>query len=236
MIRSNPAEGLMTFSAKAAKRGVLTDVEVQELFSKRWPNERCKIANMLAMSTGLRAGEIVALQVRDIGDNRLFIRHSWNDWDKLKGTKTEAERTVPVLAAMRTALLDIARRNPNGIGPNSFVFWSSTSTRRPMQPERLLRALSAALLQLRLTDEELKDPTKVQFAHQYWAGRHVVFHSWRHFFASRMADRLEKRKVMLATGHANGAVFDAYADHGNEEIFREVEKAAGEAFAKLLHF
>jgi hypothetical protein len=51
-----------------------------------------------------------------------------------------------------------------------------------------------------------------------------------------MADRLEKRKVMLATGHATGAVFDAYADHGTEEIFREVEQAAQDAFGRLLQF
>jgi hypothetical protein len=46
-----------------------------------------------------------------------------------------------------------------------------------------------------------------------------------------MADRLEKRKVMLATGHSHAAVFDAYADHSNEEVFHEVERAATSAAA-----
>jgi hypothetical protein len=41
---------------------------------------------------------------------------------------------------------------------------------------------------------------------------------------------------MLATGHATGAVFDAYADHGTEETFREVEQAAQDAFGRLLQF
>jgi hypothetical protein len=44
----------------------------------------------------------------------------------------------------------------------------------------------------------MKDSSKLQAAHDYWRSRRVVFHSWRHYFAARMADRLEKRKVMLA--------------------------------------
>ena len=95
LILANPAEGLMSFSGKAVKRGVLTDPEVKKLFELSWPDEHSKIGNMLAMSTGLRSGEVVALQVRDIGEDRLCIRHSWNKWDDLKGTKTDTERSVP---------------------------------------------------------------------------------------------------------------------------------------------
>jgi len=105
-----------------------------------------------------------------------------------------------------------------------------------MEADRLVKGLRAALLRLTLSEKELKDPSKLHPAIEYWKSRRVVFHSWRHYFAARIADRLEKRKVMLATGHANGAVFDAYADHGNEETYREVEEAAQDAFGKLLQF
>ena len=236
LIPRSPAEGLMTFAGKAAKRGVLSDDEVQALFALPWRDEHSKIGNMLAMSTGLRAGEILALQFSDIGDDRLRIRHSWNRWDKMKGTKTDLERTVPVLASMRDALLHLAKRNPNGVGPATYVFWSSGDPDRPMEPDRLLKGLRRALLRLKLSEKDRKDPAKVAAAWQFWQNRRVVFHSWRHYFAARMADRLEKRKVMLATGHATGAVFDAYADHSNEEVFHEVQGAAAAVFGKLLHF
>jgi len=59
-----------------------------------------------------------------------------------------------------------------------------------------------------------------------------VFHLWRHYYAARMEDRLESRKVMLATGHANGAVFESYADHATAEVFEEVRAAATEAFGQ----
>ena len=236
LIHTNPAEGLMTFSGKAAKRGVLTDSEVKKLFALSWPDEHSKIGNMLAMSTGLRAGEIVALQVRDIVESRLYIRHSWNKWDDLKGTKTDNERKTPIIPSIRESLLDLARRNPHGVGPTTFVFWNSEKPGRPMEADRLINGLQFALLRLTLSGEELEDSSKRAAAIEYWKSRRVVFHSWRHYFAARMADRLEKRKVMLATGHATGAVFDAYADHSTEETFREVEQAAQDAFGRLLQF
>ncbi len=84
----------MSLSGKPRKRGVLTDAEVRQLFALRCCDEHSKLANMLAMTTGLRAGEALALRVRDVGADRLHIRHSWNKWDSLKGTKTDTDRFV----------------------------------------------------------------------------------------------------------------------------------------------
>jgi len=75
ILAKNPSEGLMTFSWKVAKRGVLSDAEVKALFALDWQDGHSRLANMLAMTTGLRAGEILALQVRDIDKDRLFVRH-----------------------------------------------------------------------------------------------------------------------------------------------------------------
>jgi len=66
LIVANPADGLVKFSGKAAKRGVLTDEEIERLFTVPWADERARLGSILAMSTGLRAGEVLALQVRDI--------------------------------------------------------------------------------------------------------------------------------------------------------------------------
>jgi integrase len=135
----------MGFSGKHVKRGVLVYPEVEQLFALVWPDKHSKIAHMPAMSTGLRAGEILALQVREIGDDRLFIRHSWNKWDALKGTRTDKERTVPILPSIETSLLALARSNPNEAGPSTFIVWSASNPRRPMEPDRLIDGLRAAL-------------------------------------------------------------------------------------------
>ncbi len=236
LIPANPAAGLKKFSGVPTKRGVLTEEEVKQLFKAPWRDERARLENILAMSTGLRAGEILAVQVRDVGDDRLHVRHSWSSMDRLKGTKTGMERSVPLLASLRGPLLDLARRNPAGVGPTSFVFWSVDRPDRPMDFHFLLDGLKDALVRMTLTEEERKIPAKVEEARRRWKGRQIVFHSWRHYYAARMADRLESRKVMLATGHANGAVFESYADHATAEVFEEVRSAATAAFAELMPF
>ena len=86
------------------------------------------------------------------------------------------------------------------------------------------------------TSRGAKDPAKVQEVREYWRARAVVFHSWRHYFAARMADQVEARKAMLATGHRDQAVFDADADHIKAETFGEVRTVATETFGRLLPF
>ncbi len=236
LIAVNPAEGLMKFSGGTAERGVLTEPEARRLFALEWADERAHIGNLLAMTTGLRAGEVLGQQVRDIGTNRLHIRHSWSNKDGLKSTKTGVERTVPLLASIREALLNLARKNPNGIGPSSFVFWSVTRADRPMDFHVLLDGLKGTLLQLSLTEVELEDPEKVKRAKGYWRQRAVVFHSWRHYFATHLANRVEIRMVQLATGHRNPSMAEHYAAHAQEHDFAEVSKAIEGAFGGVIPF
>ena len=50
MIPSNPAAGLMKFGGKPERRGVLTEQEVERLFSREWADERAYLGNALSMS------------------------------------------------------------------------------------------------------------------------------------------------------------------------------------------
>jgi len=122
LIAANPADGLVKFSGSTAKRGVLTEMEARSLFAVEWIDERGRLGNLLSMTTGLRAGEVLGLQIRDISNDRLYVRHSWGNKDSLKSTKTGVERTVPLLGSVRDELLKLARKNPHEIGPSSFIF------------------------------------------------------------------------------------------------------------------
>ena len=116
LVPANPAEGLVKFSGAPEKRGVLTEQEVKQLFNVRWTDERSRVGNILAMCTGLRAGEILAIQVRDVEQDRLHVRHSWSILDGLKSTKTGKDRSVPLIPIVRNSLLELARKNPHGVG------------------------------------------------------------------------------------------------------------------------
>lgn len=41
-----------------------------------WDNDEAKIANELAMHTGIRAGEIQALTVDDLSEDEIYVRRS----------------------------------------------------------------------------------------------------------------------------------------------------------------
>jgi len=188
------------------------------------------------MTTGLRAGEVLGLQIRDIGTDRLYVRHSWGNKDGLKSTKTGVERTVPLLASVRDVLLKLARKSPHEIGPSSFIFWSVTRSDRPMDFHFLLDGLKDTLLRLSLSAEEMEDRDKVFRAREYWRHRAVVFHSWRHYFATHLANRVEMRAVQLATGHRSSSMAEHYAAHAQEQDFAEVAKAVMGAFENIIPF
>jgi hypothetical protein len=81
---------------------------------------------------------------------------------------------------------------------------------------------------------ENPSPEKKKEVEEYWTKRNVVFHSWRHFYASRMTDKLEARKIMLATGHKTESVFKGYSDHALESDLMDVAVTTGEVFGGLL--
>ena len=222
LIPANPALGIRRFSGEPRRRGVLKPEEARLLFRVTWDDERSRVGNLVAMTTGLRAGEVLALRVQDIGEDRLHVRHSWSNEDGLKSTKTNEERTVPLLPGVRSALLTLVASNPWGGARDDFVFYGLLR-RRPMDFHFLIGGLRQALAAIGINEEERRR-------------RNIVYHSWRHYFAARMADRIDARKVQLATGHKTATVFQAYADHRLESDLTEVAGAMAEVFGNIVPF
>lgn len=135
IIRSNPAKGLRKLGSdgKGSSRGVLTVEEARTLLSLTWSDDRARVATLVAMTTGLRAGEVAALQRNDIGTDRLHVRHAWSNQDGLKTTKTGKERVVPLLASVRRELLALARKTPHSAKSPHWVFWSTVRSDRPVE-------------------------------------------------------------------------------------------------------
>ena len=101
--------GLMLFSGKSRERLILIPQLASSIFNQEWADERSKVANMTAMVTGLRSG--------DLGEDCLLVRHSWNRADKLKLTKNNTERVVELpFPSVLHLLKYIASLNPQGIG------------------------------------------------------------------------------------------------------------------------
>ncbi|WP_010252918.1 tyrosine-type recombinase/integrase [Treponema primitia] len=231
IIPADPTDGLLRFSGTIKKRGVLTPQEAGELFSMPWKDERVRIANRLAATTGLRLGEVLALRESDLEPVKpiLYVRHSWSI-DGLKAPKTNEERRAILLPEIRAELLALLKDNPHQ-GGDRFIFYSARPD-TPLSENMLVRGLHEAIEKL---NENLKAENREQEKIDQ-KGRNIVFHSWRHYYSARMLDEAEAEEIMRTTGHKTKAVFDDYADHIEAENLEKMGKVAAKVFANIVKF
>lgn len=182
---------------RSAERGVLSPTEVKKLFALEWNDYRYKVANMLAATTGLRRGEILALRRCDIRKDHLRITGSWDDgFQRRKGTKTERPRNVPITPEILDHLIDMMRMSPFR-GPETYVFYSERVD-RPMPAKGAQMALYEALKAIKIDEEKRK-------------ARGLTFHSWRHYFNSWLINAgVPIEKVQSITGHSTRAMSEHY--------------------------
>jgi integrase len=142
LIPADPTVGLVNFSGEAKKRGILTPMEVQALFVAPWKDKRAYTASLLACTTGMRSGEVLALKREDIEERALNVRHSWSTYDGLKAPKNGEARRVPLLPEVRGLLLELAADNPHG--PEGFIFYGNLAD-KPVDRSVLLGGLHDTL-------------------------------------------------------------------------------------------
>ncbi|HUX42729.1 MAG TPA: tyrosine-type recombinase/integrase [Rectinemataceae bacterium] len=227
LLAVDPSRGLRGFSGTTRKRGILEPKEVKALFSTIWRDQRARVACLVAATTGARLGEILALRHEDIGDKLLFIRHSYSIRDGLKSTKNGEERKAPLLPAVRKALFDLESKSRHVAGPERFVF-AGRDPDKPVDGNRILSGLRRALVSMNGKEwDDEKERTSILTTYR---ARGIDFHSWRHYYAKHMADKLEARAVQRVTGHKTGAMLEHYADHEEETDLQRVADVAQAVF------
>ena len=195
LTQNNCFDGIIKCSNISKERKILDMETANKLMELDWDNDEVKIANELAMHTGMRAGEIQALTVDDLGKDEIYVRKSWSKYDGLKCCKNGEERSVPIPIShqLYLKLKMLADFNPHH---NGFIFYS-TVPEKPMDSKQFNKYLKRAL-----KDIGFKTPED------------ICFHSWRHFFCSRMLDYFQdKRYVMALSGHKTEAMLNHYAAH-----------------------
>ncbi|MCL1927967.1 MAG: site-specific integrase [Treponema sp.] len=187
MIDKDIVSGITWFSGKSRERQILSPEQAKTLFRVSWKDERSRLANILAMVTGMRAGEIQGLRIQDLGQDCLYVRHSWNFQDGLKTTKNNETRIVEVpFPGLIHELIGIAKSNPHGHDMDSFVFWAEKFPNKPIEQDIFRRDLKDALIKTGLSKKSAKAYT---------------FHSWRHYFTAYMRDKITEKLLQSQTGH-----------------------------------
>jgi integrase len=230
IIPENPATGLTRFSITNKERGILTEAEAATVFSIQWEDKRAFVASLVAATTGARMGECLALRQSDIGTDTLSIQHNWAAMDGLKCPKNGHKRVVPLLPEVRAALLDLLRDNPHTV-EDPFIFYSLRED-RPADSKVILEGLKDAIGKVNAERKKANPEADIID----WKGRNICFHSWRHFFVSRMTDVIDGEKIAKVSGHLSEAVFKKYADHIETKNIKEVGAAGAEVFKKILQF
>ncbi len=202
-MKKNSLDSVERFKVKAKKRGIPTETEKKQLINLKWDwtDPAFKLAFKVAALFGLRAGEISGLQLCDIDAKAdlLYIRHSWNDTDKLKDTKNGDIRTIPIEHGVALDLIKQARRNPN-CSDTSFVFWSPKVPGQPLWPKSFEYDFYIAMQKIGISDEQRKE-------------RNIVFHSLRHYYATQIAQKTTLEIAMKILGYKTEEMTRLYAEH-----------------------
>lgn len=196
------------------QRGILTPEEVKNLFSQEWPDFRAYVANLTAAATGLRMGELLALQWKSLDPGMLHIEKAWSQAERILNptTKTGRSRYVPIPSRVESTLRELIHQSPHSNDENNFIFYSTESEACPMDGKRATNTLNKML-------------EKQQIDHK---GRNITFHSWRHFANSIMINaRIPMQKVMSVTGHLTPEMVKSYY-HADD--FSDVRKLQEDLF------
>ena len=219
-IEQDPTRGHLLFSGEDNKRNILSPTVAAAVFRAAWYDGRSKLGNMLAAVTGMRNGEILALRFQDLGPNCLYVRSSWNREDGTKLPKNNEIRTVEIpFPDLMNGLIELAKQNPWGVTPDSYVFWTEYRQDRPMQGYIFNRGLRRALKEIGFSKDD---------AAKY------LFHGWRHFYTSYMIRKLDKKLLKSQTGHRTDEMLDLYGDHETEGDRELIQLKSRETFAGLL--
>ena len=224
LITSNPLTSVERFKVNAKKRGIPTETEMKKLMELdwNWTDSVYKLAFKVAALFGLRAGEISGLQVCDIDANAdlLYIRHSWNDTDKLKDTKNGDDRIIPIEYGVALELLMNARRNPD-YSDTSFVFWSPKVAGQPMWPSSFEDDFYIAMQKIGISEEQRKE-------------RNIVFHSLRHYCATQIAQRASLEIAMKILGHRTEEMTRLYSEHETQMKLNNAKEVLAQGWNVLI--
>ena len=196
---------------KQKDRGILTVEEVKAFFAQEWADKRYYAFNLIAATTGMRMGEIRALQRKAVFDDYIEVSVSWEKGHGLKCTKTGRSRYVPLPERAKTALDEVMLMTPFK-EPDDFIF---VGRRReaPLDTHIIQLNFYKALKGIGIDNEARK-------------ARNITFHSWRHFFNSLLVNsRVPIPKVQTITGHSTDRMTENYF-HADE--YSDVLKITGE--------
>jgi integrase len=174
MIQHFDFEAVLRAGGKPKERGTLEKDEVDTLFDLDWPNIRSRMAVLIAFHTGMRMGEIRALRVCNIHDNRITVEHSWSRKNKQKCTKNRETREIPILPWLHNEIMAYIRQMR--LFKLDSLLLPGKNPEIPFDSVQIRKDFHKKLAEIGIDDEKRKE-------------RGIVFHSWRHLLAKTLSEK-----------------------------------------------
>ena len=212
-LKTDPTANVKYLDTSDTKeKGIPKKEEVSALLEhmKNHSNEKIYLATRLAVSSGMRQGEILALRKENIdtspeGDIAIVtVKEAIAKKAGFKTTKGKKVRYTPIPKTLATALLEHADKNPWG---NGLVFWSTKTKDTPIASSYVRDGYYEALDAIGITDEERKR-------------RNIDFHSLRHYYNSMMRGNVEESDLRSVIGHESERMTDHYTHVIEEKLVK----------------
>lgn len=210
-VGTNLMEKIIPLAIKKVERGILSKEQIHELFStasinKIWNNKIVYYtASLMALLTGMRLGEILALKWENVhfDDNVILIKNSWDVKYGIRPTKNGEEHEIGMNSVLREKLLILYNLYSQKT-KDSFVFCRDESGQTMISRTTLRDSFYRALAKIGVSEKERQR-------------LNIVFHSLRHSFVSYGMNQLPLSVVQQSVGHRNLSTTAGY-QHSNKEL------------------
>ncbi len=211
----NPAHGIrIRTTGSRIEHRFYSPAQVRQLLPEL--TEPCRTVVQLAVLTGLRIGEILALRWKRVNLLRgtIEVAESYSDGEFGSPKTRSSNRVIPISDLLR-GLLESHRSGTQSIAPNDLVFCTPTGT--PLNQKNLYNRVLAPAC------DRIKQPR-------------VSWHSFRHTHATLLTEVGESIKTAQSLlGHSDlGTTLNTYAHVIPDSQKRAVERVAGVLFSSVL--
>ena len=187
-------------------RGILSEDELKAFmqYMKKNGEERIYVACLLSLLTGMRSGELRALQFTAVGEDLITVDQAYADKAGVKVPKGKKTRYVPCPSFLCELLQNLSIANPN---PNAYhlVFWSKRGgafVSSHYFSERFQQELvRSGVLEM----EEIKE-------------RNITFHSLRHMANTLLRGSVDEHVLRMTIGHSSEQLSDLYTHLGQRGL------------------
>lgn len=208
MLDHNPATNVKLLHDAQNRRDAFTFEEAKKLLSNKedWKNDIAWLGNYVSAFTGMRLSEIRALTRDDLAPGKIVVTHSYDVTIGIKLTKSDKIREIPIP--------DDIYQHLYRLSPMKGFIFSLTGGLVPVNPDYLREKLYAQIYKIGINEVERKR-------------RNLTFHSWRHFFNTRLvASGVQGEITRAIVGHENEKMTARYLhlSVNDLEIVSEVQR------------